>query len=694
GFSATLFEDTKDNNQKIIVIRGTEPTSNFSVDILDADVDLALGKVPYNQYLDMIKFYSECVKEFPNIIKDKGLVIVGHSLGGALAQLLTLSLASVNSSANVKEIYTFNSPGAKELKALNLNQIYRIDGKIINSDNKEQALFYQIRSYKYQKSIEINLIGYDSNLFQNIKSYFHNKTNLKEHYIFIKTNIIYSKSTNYFYDIFEVDEVFINCVNQLLTNLNIKNILATSDNTYHIETDTDSDASNTKGVIQDLGVDIDGKHYIVNLGDRFWDSHFLEPTIIELNYILNLMKNKEIDNLLEYNINKDEELWTFIKYHNNVLATARTRYDDRILSYFSIPKLSNDFSNSLEYLQIHYLPKEPKKPLFAANIQGFSSTQLQALEEYKIKKAKYDEELKWYELYKVKYEREQQIFNQKFKEYFSEIIFYQNRLYSHKKTQEKIILNAIIQQINQKDITYFNLYSVIEFLKENKAYYKYIDLNEIQDLILNDLDNKLGYFYCLYVCINLIVLREDKNTYFTQATAINNLSYNSTFTKIFILDKEKLNDTYLDARKRLYKSINTLKEKRNEKIKDIQAYLDKEISLQDNLNNQSFNTKENDVNLILNEVFNIEQFYDKNTNTIVLKTNNIKIIFLDKVNLQDLQDNSNNTSFISMSNLIHIYDNHCDIFAKDRSVLDIKDIEEKYQIDFKSLDIKIFLNST
>ncbi|EOD7248229.1 hypothetical protein ACJ5FQ_001812 [Campylobacter coli] len=694
GFSATLFEDTKDNNQKIIVIRGTEPTSNFSVDILDADVDLALGKVPYNQYLDMIKFYSECVKEFPNIIKDKGLVIVGHSLGGALAQLLTLSLASVNSSANVKEIYTFNSPGAKELKALNLNQIYRIDGKIINSDNKEQALFYQIRSYKYQKSIEINLIGYDSNLFQNIKSYFHNKTNLKEHYIFIKTNIIYSKSTNYFYDIFEVDEVFINCVNQLLTNLNIKNILATSDNTYHIETDTDSDASNTKEVIQDLGVDIDGKHYIVNLGDRFWDSHFLEPTIIELNYILNLMKNKEIDNLLEYNINKDEELWTFIKYHNNVLATARTRYDDRILSYFSIPKLSNDFSNSLEYLQIHYLPKEPKKPLFAANIQGFSSTQLQALEEYKIKKAKYDEKLKWYELYKVKYEREQQIFNQKFKEYFSEIIFYQNRLYSHKKTQEKIILNAIIQQINQKDITYFNLYSVIEFLKENKAYYKYIDLNEIQDLILNDLDNKLGYFYCLYVCINLIVLREDKNTYFTQATAINNLGYNSTFTKIFILDKEKLNDTYLDARKRLYKSINTLKEKRNEKIKDIQDYLNKEISLQDNLNNQSFNTKENDVNLILNEVFNIEQFYDKNTNTIVLKTNNIKIIFLDKVNLQDLQDNSNNTSFISMSNLIHIYDNHCDIFAKDRSVLDIKDIEEKYQIDFKSLDIKIFLNST
>ncbi|MFK0447860.1 hypothetical protein ACISOM_09315, partial [Campylobacter jejuni] len=201
----------------------------------------------------------------------------------------------------------------------------------------------------------------------------------------------------------------------------------------------------------------------------------------------------------------------------------------------------------------------------------------------------------------------------------------------------------------------------------------------------------IAYLKALYQCENSIAINYNQEDLFTQATAINNLGYNSTFTKIFILDKEKLNDTYLDARKRLYKSINTLKEKRNEKIKDIQAYLNKEISLQDNLNNQSFNTKENDVNLILNEVFNIEQFYDKNTNTIVLKTNNIKIIFLDKVNLQD---NSNNTSFISMSNLIHIYDSHCDIFAKDRSVLDIKDIEEKYQIDFTRLDIKIFIHST
>ncbi|EPY6315030.1 lysozyme [Campylobacter coli] len=252
------------------------------------------------------------------------------------------------------------------------------------------------------------------------------------------------------------------------------------------------------------------------------------------------------------------------------------------------------------------------------------------------------------------------------------------------------MLNTFLYELNYHHTKKTNslVSAIFNLMQKDKNFYiKHLDLKDIDEI---NIESDISLLRALYVCKEYVFYKENNETFLNSSV----IGYNSTFTKIFILDKEKLNDTYLDARKRLYKSINTLKEKRNEKIKDIQDYLNKEISLQDNLNNQSFNTKENDVNLILNEVFNIEQCYDKNTNTIVLKTNNIKIIFLDKVNLQDLQDNSNNTSFISMSNLIHIYDNHCDIFAKDRSVLDIKDIEEKYQIDFKSLDIKIFLNST
>ena len=51
GFSATLFLDTKDNNQKIFAIRGTEFPSGFFNDILDSDMDLAKGKLPSNQYI-------------------------------------------------------------------------------------------------------------------------------------------------------------------------------------------------------------------------------------------------------------------------------------------------------------------------------------------------------------------------------------------------------------------------------------------------------------------------------------------------------------------------------------------------------------------------------------------------------------------------------------------------------------------
>ncbi|EHR4689168.1 hypothetical protein KUB71_001842, partial [Campylobacter coli] len=141
--------------------------------------------------------------------------------------------------------------------------------------------------------------------------------------------------------------------------------------------------------------------------------------------------------------------------------------------------------------------------------------------------------------------------------------------------------------------------------KDKNFYIKHLDLKDIDEI---NIESDISLLRALYVCKEYVFYKENNETFLNSSV----IGYNSTFTKIFILDKEKLNDTYLDARKRLYKSINTLKEKRNEKIKDIQDYLNKEISLQDNLNNQSFNTKENDVNLILNEVFNIEQFYDKN----------------------------------------------------------------------------------
>ena len=96
GFSATLFKDTKadsKDSEYILAIRGTEITpEDLSIDII-----LARGGVPMQCY-ELARFYEEQVKKHLDC-KQK-LIIVGHSLGGYLAQLLTLSFATAEN-ANI-----------------------------------------------------------------------------------------------------------------------------------------------------------------------------------------------------------------------------------------------------------------------------------------------------------------------------------------------------------------------------------------------------------------------------------------------------------------------------------------------------------------------------------------------------------------------------------------------------------------
>ena len=320
GFSATLFEDTEDNNQKIFAIRGTEFPSGFSNDVLDADANLALSSLPSNQYIDMIKFYTQCIVD-KHITESTPLTIVGHSLGGALAQLLTLSLATSANANNVKEVYTFNSPGAKNLKIDedNLGKVYTIDSTILTAGDKERALFKKIRGYEYKEKSNLlrdsTLIGYDDYLFNAIYKYLSNNENLKEHSILVRTfampnmnyigNSATISSVTYTYEIFNINQTFINCLETLKANNLSKQPLACQDSIHHIESDDDSNPDNNEWqdeLIQNLGIDIDGKHYYINL---LSNSHFILPTIHALQKVLMYMNSGNIDNLLEYNKLKD-----------------------------------------------------------------------------------------------------------------------------------------------------------------------------------------------------------------------------------------------------------------------------------------------------------------------------------------------------------------------------------------------------
>ena len=318
GFSATLFKDTQADSKDIeyiLAFRGTEFPSGFSDDVLDSDMDLANSKLPSNQYIDMIKFYTQCIVD-KHITESTPLIITGHSLGGALAQLLTLSLATSANANNVKEVYTFNSPGAKNLKIDedNLGKVYTIDSTILTAGDKERALFKKIRGYEYKESVFVlpNHINYDNALFYAIYKYLSNNENLKEHSILVRTLKIETHTDNmidskiiYLYEIFSINETFINCLETLKANNRSKQPLACQDSIHHIKTDEDSNPDNNvyiKNFIQYLGTDIAGKHYYINL---LSNSHFILPTIHALQKVLMYMNSGNIDNLLEYNKLKD-----------------------------------------------------------------------------------------------------------------------------------------------------------------------------------------------------------------------------------------------------------------------------------------------------------------------------------------------------------------------------------------------------
>ncbi|TNH33469.1 hypothetical protein FDW45_09515, partial [Campylobacter helveticus] len=220
---------------------------------------------------------------------------------------------------------------------------------------------------------------------------------------------------------------------------------------------------------------------------------------------------------------------------------------------------------------------------------------------------------------------------------------------------------------------------------QDKSYssrFKEISFDEINSLTKT---SKMAYLYCLYTCNELIAVDIKGEPLINEISRKNHFNYKSTFFKIFCLHQDSLNTPYLNARKSLYKTMMILK---NEKEQKLRKFYEKY--------NQTNIINQKELEFAFRNLNHEKNFYNKPTNTIFLSSQNTnhKIIFLDKINLKNLQSNTSNTSFISMSNLIHIYDNHCDIFTKDKTCIDIKDLEEEYGINLKELDTRIFFYST
>ena len=103
GLAVTLFQKNG-STEKILAIRGTQRSD---VNDLLADGLLSLGETPAlsPQYRALQDYYSELIQR-GKISPTELITVTGHSLGGFLAQALT-----VDNATSIAHTYTFNAPG-------------------------------------------------------------------------------------------------------------------------------------------------------------------------------------------------------------------------------------------------------------------------------------------------------------------------------------------------------------------------------------------------------------------------------------------------------------------------------------------------------------------------------------------------------------------------------------------------------
>ncbi|MDY4399473.1 hypothetical protein [Helicobacter bilis] len=130
SFSATLFQDTHDN-EYILAIRGINifQFNNNCINAITQSVKIFNAKIPAKIYFALLNFYEYKVKP---ILENTNatLVVTGHSFGGYLAQLFTLTYPQI-----IKAMFIYNAPGiipnlaSKVLSnyIIRMNDIFEVD---------------------------------------------------------------------------------------------------------------------------------------------------------------------------------------------------------------------------------------------------------------------------------------------------------------------------------------------------------------------------------------------------------------------------------------------------------------------------------------------------------------------------------------------------------------------------------------
>ena len=130
SFSATLFQDTHDN-EYILAIRGINifQFNRNCINVITQGVKIFNAKIPAKIYFALLNFYEYKVKPILDNANTT-FVVTGHSFGGYLAQLFTLTYPQI-----IKAMFIYNAPGvipnlaSKVLSnyIIRMNDIFEVD---------------------------------------------------------------------------------------------------------------------------------------------------------------------------------------------------------------------------------------------------------------------------------------------------------------------------------------------------------------------------------------------------------------------------------------------------------------------------------------------------------------------------------------------------------------------------------------
>ncbi|WP_172671947.1 hypothetical protein [Campylobacter jejuni] len=221
--------------------------------------------------------------------------------------------------------------------------------------------------------------------------------------------------------------------------------------------------------------------------------------------------------------------------------------------------------------------------------------------------------------------------------FYNNNIFNQSLKYLDNIQDEKEYINEY--KIFLENLNYFNQeynnYKLVSIQVINNLKIAYIQKLSLENINNINIDSKPYLLKALYFCEDYVLYDKDKQALFDKNT-IKELEFNSSFYTIFISHKNKLNDTYLNTRKELYKSIDEFKRLGFKDLEHAyQTYIhslivNKEINSRDETinknenkeinknSNQENNIKENTSSIIKNTNFNNEtSLKTKQSNTII-----------------------------------------------------------------------------